>query len=61
MLLEDLKGKKVGMCVSGGLDSKTVTKLFKENGIDVVCFTADVLNPMKPTLMVLLTKWLLVA
>lgn len=45
MLLEDLKGKKVGMCVSGGLDSKTVTKLFKENGIDVVCFTADVAQP----------------
>jgi len=45
MLLNDLKGKKVGMCVSGGLDSKTVTKLFKEKGIDVVCFTADLAQP----------------
>ena len=45
MRLEDLKGKKVGMCVSGGLDSKTVTKLFVENGIDVVCFTADLGQP----------------
>ncbi len=45
MLLKDLEGKKVGMCVSGGLDSKTVTKLFKEKGIDVVCFTADLAQP----------------
>ena len=45
MLLKDLKGKRVGMCVSGGLDSKTVTKLFKEKGIDVVCFTADLAQP----------------
>ncbi len=45
MLLKDLQGKKVGMCVSGGLDSKTVTKLFKERGIDVVCFTADLAQP----------------
>ena len=45
MNLADLKGKKVGMCVSGGLDSKTVTKIFKENGIDVVCFTADLAQP----------------
>lgn len=45
MRLKELKGHKVGMCVSGGLDSKTVTKLLKENGIDVVCFTADLAQP----------------
>ena len=45
MLLKELQGRKVGMCVSGGLDSKTVTKLLKENGVDVVCFTADLAQP----------------
>lgn len=47
MNIEDLKAQKVriGMCVSGGLDSKTVTKLFKEEGLDVVCFSADVGQP----------------
>ncbi len=47
MNLKDLKEKnlKIGMCVSGGLDSKTVTKRFKEEGLDVVCFTADVGQP----------------
>jgi argininosuccinate synthase len=45
MKLEDLKGKKAGMCVSGGLDSKTVTKRLLEEGVDVVCFTADLAQP----------------
>jgi argininosuccinate synthase len=45
MQLKDLKGKRVGMCVSGGLDSKTVTKVFKDNGIDVICFTGDLAQP----------------
>ena len=45
MNIKDLKGKTVGMCVSGGLDSKTVTKKFKEEGIDVICFTADLAQP----------------
>ncbi len=33
------------MCVSGGLDSKTVTKRLKQEGVDVVCFTADLAQP----------------
>ncbi len=45
MRLADLKGEKVGICVSGGLDSRTVTKALLEEGIDVVCFTADLAQP----------------
>lgn len=47
MNLEDLKNQKarIAMCVSGGLDSKTVTKRFKQEGLDVVCFSADVGQP----------------
>lgn len=45
MKLEELAGKKVGMCVSGGLDSKTVTKRLMQDGVDVVCFTADLAQP----------------
>ena len=45
MLLKDLKNKTIGMCVSGGLDSKTVTKKLKEEGYDVICFSADLAQP----------------
>ncbi len=45
MKLKDLTGEKIAMCVSGGLDSKTVTKKFMDLGFDVVCFTADVAQP----------------
>lgn len=45
MKLHDLKGKKVGVCVSGGLDSRTVTMRLLEAGVDVVCFTADLAQP----------------
>ncbi len=45
MLLEELKGHKVGICVSGGLDSKTVTTRLREEGVDVLCFTADLAQP----------------
>lgn len=45
MTLDDLKGEKVGICVSGGLDSKTVTRRCVELGIDVACFTADLAQP----------------
>lgn len=41
----DLKGKRLGVCVSGGLDSKTVTKKLIEAGLDVVCFSADLGQP----------------
>ncbi len=45
MRLPDLHGKKLGICVSGGLDSKTVALRLKEAGCDVICFTADLAQP----------------
>ena len=41
MQLRELAGKKIGICVSGGLDSKAVTTRLLQEGLDVVCFTAD--------------------
>src|SRR5947209_18840336 len=41
----DLKGKTVAFAASGGLDSCTVTKWLTENGVKVVCFTADIAQP----------------
>ena len=45
MLLEELKGHKVGICVSGGLDSKTVTSRLREAGVECMGFTADLAQP----------------
>lgn len=45
MRLEDLNGQRVGICVSGGLDSKTVAKRLIEAGVDVLCFSADLAQP----------------
>ena len=45
MRIGDLKGEKVGICVSGGLDSKSVTARLIEAGLDVVGFTADLAQP----------------
>jgi len=45
MRIEQLKGEKIGICVSGGLDSKTVTARLLEAGLDVLCFTADLAQP----------------
>lgn len=45
MTLIELRNQKVGICVSGGLDSRTITKKLTELGIDVVCFTADLGQP----------------
>lgn len=45
MKLNDLKGKKLGVCVSGGLDSKTITRRLVDAGCDVVCFCADLGQP----------------
>lgn len=45
MKLADLKGEKVGICVSGGLDSRTVTMVLREAGVEVACFTADLGQP----------------
>ena len=45
MTIRDLIGEKVGICVSGGLDSRTITKKFAEMGVKAVCFTADLAQP----------------
>ena len=41
MTLQELKNETLGVCVSGGLDSKTITRRLLDEGIDVVGFTAD--------------------
>jgi argininosuccinate synthase len=41
----DLVGKKIGICVSGGLDSRTITKKLTGMGVKVLCFTADLDQP----------------
>ena len=45
MRIEELKNEKVGICVSGGLDSRTIAKKLVELGVDVTCFTADLGQP----------------
>ncbi|MAG30932.1 MAG: argininosuccinate synthase [Deltaproteobacteria bacterium] len=45
MRIGDLKDRKIGICVSGGLDSKSVTARLREAGLDVVGFTADLAQP----------------
>ena len=50
-LAKRFKGKKVGVCVSGGLDSKTVCKRMVMEGIDVVGFSADLGQPDETDIM----------
>lgn len=45
MNVADLKGKTIALLASGGLDTCTVTYWLKENGVDVVSFTADLGQP----------------
>lgn len=45
MRLQQLEGMKVGICVSGGLDSKTVTSRLMQAGVECICFTADLAQP----------------
>ena len=45
MTIEDLKGKKVALAASGGLDSCTVTRWMADQGVDVVSITADIGQP----------------
>lgn len=45
MNIDTLKGKTIGAAVSGGLDSCTITKWLVDNGVNVVCFTADLGQP----------------
>merc|ERR1719409_943593 len=45
VLAKRYKGKRIGVCVSGGLDSKTVCKKLVMEGLDVVSFSADLGQP----------------
>lgn len=45
MKAQDLKGKTIGFAGSGGLDSCTITRWLAEQGVRVVCFTADLGQP----------------
>ena len=45
MNIDDLRNEKVGICVSGGLDSKTVTKKLVDSGVKTIGFSADVGQP----------------
>ncbi len=45
MRIQNLKDERIGVCVSGGLDSKTVTSRMLEDGLDVLCFSADLGQP----------------
>ena len=50
MRIEELKGKKVGGLVSGGLDSCTITHWLKSNGVEPHCLTVDLGQPDEPDL-----------
>jgi len=45
MKLQDLKNERIGLCVSGGLDSRTVASRLLGEGLDLVCFSADLDQP----------------
>ena len=50
MRVEDLKGKKIGGLVSGGLDSCTITHWLRSRGVEPHCFTVDLGQPDEPDL-----------
>ena len=43
--ISTLKGKTIAFAASGGLDSCTITRWLVDNGVHVVCFTADMAQP----------------
>jgi argininosuccinate synthase len=45
MKLADLKREKIGACVSGGLDSRTICKKLIDSGLPVLAFAADLGQP----------------
>ncbi len=45
MNISELQGEKVGVCVSGGLDSRTIARKLVDAGVDLVCFSADLGQP----------------
>jgi argininosuccinate synthase len=50
MRVEDLKGRKAGGLVSGGLDSCTITHWLRSRGAEPHCFTVDLGQPDEPDL-----------
>ena len=50
MRVEELKGKKIGGLVSGGLDSCTITHWLRSQGAEPYCFTVDLGQPDEPDL-----------
>jgi argininosuccinate synthase len=56
MRIDQLKGEKIGICVSGGLDSKTVTTRLKRAGLNVLCFTADLAQPDETNIQDIITR-----
>ncbi len=50
MRIEELKGKRVGGLVSGGLDSCTITHWLRAQGAEPHCFTVDLGQPDEPDL-----------
>ncbi|MBD3882831.1 argininosuccinate synthase [Phormidium tenue FACHB-886] len=45
MKAQDLTGKTIAFAGSGGLDSCTITRWLADQGVQVVCFTADLGQP----------------
>lgn len=45
MKAQDLNGKTIAFAGSGGLDSCTITRWLADQGVQVVCFTADLGQP----------------
>ena len=58
MRVEDLKGKKIGGLVSGGLDSSTITHWLRSQGAEPHCFTVDLGQPDEPDLEVVRQRML---
>ncbi len=56
MRLDQLQGEKIGICVSGGLDSRTVTRRLIEAGCEVIGFSADLAQPDEEDIQNVATK-----
>ncbi|MFT7578573.1 MAG: argininosuccinate synthase [Myxococcota bacterium] len=56
MNINDLKGQRIGLCVSGGLDSRTVAARLLEQDIDLLCFSADLAQPDETDINDIVTK-----
>jgi argininosuccinate synthase len=58
MRVEDLKGRKIGGLVSGGLDSSTITHWLRARGAEPHCITLDLGQPDEPDLEVVRQRML---